>query len=368
MWALFEDRGVMEVGRGLVERIGKPDSFAEWHLDGKTTVKHLKVVTPAAALRHLLNILAWHKYSLKSLRLVGHHITHGGVRFTKPTRLTGAVVAALTKLNTLAPLDNPIELELAQLARQMLPRAKHVAVFETAWFRNLPVEARTYALPLALRKRLGLERYGFHGISHAYVAQEAARRLNRPLTSINIITCSVGSSASVVAVRSGRAIDTSAGFSPHEGLMAGSRAGEIDWGLVLHLLKQPGFSRGKLDQILTHESGFRGLAGVKDVREVLVRAGYEVLGFKEVGKVSAQDEQKARLALKVFLYRVQKYIGAYAAILGQVDAIVFTGTIGERNEVVRNLVMRGLPTLRAVPVLGVPANEELAIARAVASV
>ncbi|MDZ4229659.1 MAG: acetate kinase, partial [Candidatus Veblenbacteria bacterium] len=245
----------------------------------------------------------------------------------------------------------------------LLPKARHIGVFDTSWFVRLPEESSTYALPRELVKHYHLKRYGFHGLSHSYVTQEAARILNKPLEQLNLVTCHLGSGSSVVAVRGGRPIDTSMGFTPLEGLVMGTRAGDLDPGLVLYLLRQPGLNVSKLEKLLNHESGLKGLAGVADMREVLVRAGYEVLGFASSKKVSAVEHRAAKLALNVFLHRLRKYIGAYAALLGRVDSIVFTGGIGERNEVIRNLAMQGLPTLKGVPVLAIPTNEELAIAR-----
>lgn len=361
-WALYEAGSLHEVGRGVVERIGTKASFSELRLHGKTMVHYAAFRDHRVALAYVLKAIAWHKFHLASIRAVGHRVVHGGEHY-EPMVLTASVLKSLTRFNALAPLHNPVELAVAAAARLVLPKAKHLAVFDTAWFAQLPEHARTYALPRELAKRYGLRRYGFHGISHAYVAGEAARRLGKPLASLNLITCHLGSGASITAVREGRAVDTSMGFTPLEGLMMGTRVGDLDPGLVLFLTQQRGMTLPKLRQALYEESGLKGVAGVADMREVLVRAGYEVLGFKTVDKVTTEDKKRAQLALKMFMYRVQKYLGAYAGVLGRVDAIVFTGGIGERNEAVRNLIMRGLPAFARVPVLAIATNEELAIAR-----
>jgi len=393
-WALYEEDGLVEAGRGTVERIGERGSFAEWRLFGKLSVKQLKFSDHKQAVGYIVKMLAWHKL-LGSISLVGHRIVYGGqlfiapVKLTKevinrleklpalaplhnpvelavakaPVKLTKEVINRLEKLPALAPLHNPVELAVAKAASKLLPRVKQIAEFDTAWFAHLPLESQTYALPRLLNKKYGLKKYGFHGLSHNYVTNEAARILGKKTEQVNLVTCHLGSGSSVAAVRAGKPIDTSMGFTPLAGLVMCTRAGDIDPGLLLYLAKQPGFSIKKLDQLLNHESGLKGMTGVADMREVLTMAGYEVLGFRVKKLVSASDRQQAKLALKVYLYNLQKYIGAYAAILGRVDAIVFTGGIGERNEVVRNLTMQGLPTLKNVSVLAIPTNEELAIAR-----
>ncbi len=361
-WALYEEDGLVEAGRGTVERIGERGSFAEWRLFGKLSVKQLKFSDHKQAVGYIVKMLAWHKL-LGSISLVGHRIVYGGQLFIAPVKLTKEVINRLEKLPSLAPLHNPVELAVAKAASKLLPKVKQIAEFDTAWFAHLPLESQTYALPRLLNKKYGLKKYGFHGLSHNYVTNEAARILGKKTEQVNLVTCHLGSGSSVAAVRAGKPIDTSMGFTPLAGLVMCTRAGDVDPGLLLYLAKQPGLSIKKLDQLLNHESGLKGMTGVADMREVLTMAGYEVLGFRVKKLVSASDRQQAKLALKVYLYNLQKYIGAYAAILGRVDAIVFTGGIGERNEVVRNLTMQGLPTLKNVSVLAIPTNEELAIAR-----
>jgi acetate kinase len=364
-WSLFEYDDLVEFGRGVVERIGSKGSFTEWRLKGKTAVKYSSFKDHKSALTYVLKMLAWHGFDLNRIKIVAHRIVHGGSKFQAPTKLNSSVLKQISQYNNLAPLHNPIQLMVANLAIKLLPQAKPMAVFDTAWFTNLPPQACEYALPQQLVSKYNLRRFGFHGISHSYVAGQAARGLNKSLDNLNLITCHLGSGSSITAVRGGRAIDTSMGFTPLEGLMMCTRAGDIDPGILLHLLSQKGMNVKKLQIILQNESGLKGVAGVSDMREVMVRAGYEVLGFKEGGKISAEDKKRAGLAFKMFLYRVQKYIGAYVAILGRVDAVVFTGGIGERNEAVRNLIMKGLPNFKDIPILVIPTNEELAIAQQV---
>ncbi len=366
-WALYQAPELTELGRGVVERVGESGSFAEWRLQGKIGVKKVPCKNHEVAVGYILKLLAWHHLNLQHVTVVGHRVVHGGALFSVPTKLTAKVFQQLKGLTVLAPLHNPVQVAVAKTTAKLLPKAQQVAVFDTAWYSNLPPEARLYALPESLTKKYNLRRYGFHGLSHSYVSSEAARRLCHPLQNLNLITCHLGSGASITAVRAGRAIDTSMGFTPLEGLVMDTRAGDVDPGLLLYLITQKGLQAKALLKLLDEDSGLKGVAGVPDMREVLTRAGYEVLGFRPKGTATSGDKKRAQLALKLFLYRVQKYLGAYAAVLGTVHAIVFTGGIGERNEVVRNLIMQGVPGLKHIPVLAIPTNEELAIAQQVAS-
>lgn len=360
-WALYDKDSLVEIGRGTLERIGQSGSFAEWRLLGKLTIKQLNLKDHTQAVSYVVKILTWHKL-LPSISLVGHRLVHGGRLFTKPVRLNKKIIRKLNSLNILAPLHNPVELATAKQAHKLLPKAVQVATFDTAWFASLPPAKTVYAIPQTLSKKYNLKKYGFHGLSHSYVTKEACRILNKNINHINLVTCHLGSGSSVTAVRAGKPVDTSMGFTPLEGLVMCNRAGDIDPGLILFLLRQKGINLNSLDTILNHESGLKALAGVSDMREVLTRAGYEVLGFKVKRKFSLAERTQAKLALQVYIYRLQKYIGAYAAILGSVDAVVFTGGIGERNELIRNLTMLGLPGLKNIKVLAIPTNEELAIA------
>ncbi len=360
-WALFQSESLVETGRGTVERIGEKNSFAEWRLYGRLGIKKLRFKNHQQAVAYVSKMLAWHKL-LKNINLLGHRIVHGGSLFIKPTTLTFKNIKLLEGLNNLAPLHNPLQLATIRAAAQLFVGVKQVAVFDTAWFAGLPEESRIYGLPRVLTQKYGLKRYGFHGLSHSYVTKEAGKILNKSHNQLNLITCHLGSGSSVAAIRAGKPIDTSMGFTPLEGVLMCTRAGDLDPGLILYLLQQKGISIKKLEQILNYESGLKGIAGIADMREVMMRAGYEILGFKIQKKYSRNEQKNAHKALRIYLYRLQKYIGAYAAILGSVDAIVFTGGIGERNEVIRNLTMSGLPILKDIPVLTIPTNEELAVA------
>ncbi len=264
---------------------------------------------------------------------VVHRVAHGGGQYTRPTPVDDDVLAALEALAPLAPLHNPPALAGIRAARDRWVGIPQVAVFDTAFHATLPRRAREYALPRALTARHGLRRHGFHGTSHAFVARQAAQHLRRPLKDLRLVTCHLGNGCSLAAVEFGRSVETSMGLTPLEGVPMGTRPGDIDAGLLLALMRAEGLGVDDTLRLLTRESGLKGLAGVADMREIESRA--------------AAGDDAARLALAVFTHRVRKYIGAYAAVMGGVDAIVFTGGIGENSALVRHRVAQRLDFLGA---------------------
>ena len=257
--------------------------------------------------------------------LVGHRIVHGGERFRAPARLDSDVMAALRQLTALAPLHQPKSLAAARAVSRALPDVPAVACFDTAFHADLPEEAATYALPAAWRERYGVRRYGFHGFSHSYAARRAAELSP---TGSRLVTCHLGAGASLCAVLEGRSVDTTMGFTPLEGLAMATRSGSVDPGLLLWLQQHAGLSVSQMAYALEHESGLLGLSGTSDMREVLAR-----------------DDAQARVALRVYLHRLRAGIGAMAAALNGLDALVFTGGVGERSARVRELACEGLSHL-----------------------
>lgn len=305
--------------------------------------------------------------------VVGHRIVHGGTRFTTPTPVTEEVLAGIEQLAGLAPLHNPANLEALRAALRIVPDAVHVAVFDTAFHATLPRRAHLYGLPPPYAAR-GLRRYGFHGTSHDYVSQEAARLLGRRREDMRLVTLHLGNGASGAAVDRGVVIDTSMGFTPLEGLLMGTRSGDIDPGLVLHLLRE-GMSEDAIDELLNRGSGLAGMSGVSnDMRDVRAAAD--------------AGSEDARAALEVYAYRIRKLIGAYAAAMGGLDAVVFTAGVGENDHRIRAEAVQGLGFLglelnprsneaggpvvssssSAVAVLVVPTDEESVIASQAAEV
>jgi acetate kinase len=266
------------------------------------------------------------------LAAVGHRVVHGGERYTGPVLIDAAVEAAIAALAPLAPLHHPAALAAIRAARARLGEVPQVAVFDTAFHSTLPRRAREYALPRELTARLGIRRYGFHGTSHAAVAAAAAAWLGAELAALRLVTCHLGAGASVTAVEYGRSVETSMGLTPLEGLVMAKRPGDLDPGILLTLLRS-GFSVEALDRLLNHESGLVGLAGTADMRAVERRA--------------RDGDDGCRLALQIYAHRVRKYIGAYAAVMGGVDAIVFTAGVGEHSALVRHRIAQRFEFLGA---------------------
>ncbi|MFA5413406.1 MAG: acetate kinase [Patescibacteria group bacterium] len=359
---LFESKSLKSVASGIVERIGLAGSFLEFKISKRELKINHAVHNHEEAFKLVLNQLSKISNLKSEIYLVGHRVVHGGEEFTKPTLVTPETLKKLAKYDKLSPLHNPANLMGIRACQKLLPGAKNVAVFDTGFYKTLPDYAYTYAIPIDFYKKHGIRRYGFHGISHEYVANEAARILKKPLAKLNLITCHLGSGASITAIRGGRAVDTSMGFTPLEGLAMSTRSGDLDPAIPLYLIRELKIKPEEVDNILNKKSGLLGLSGFSDMREVLTAAGYSVLGFKGK-KVSAEKKKLAKLALQVFVYRIKKYLGAYAAVLGKVDAIVFTAGIGERNKTVRDLIMKDIKISAQPKILAIPTNEELMIAR-----
>lgn len=270
------------------------------------------------------------------LHLAGvvHRVVHGGERFAEPARIDAEVEAAIEALIPLAPLHNPANLAGIRAAQQLLPGLEHIAVFDTAFHQSLPRRAQAYAIPQALARAQGIRRYGFHGPSHAHVAAAAAAHLGEDLRDLRIITAHLGNGCSVCAVEYGRSVETSMGMTPLEGLAMGTRCGDLDPGVILHLLRSGVVDLDGLDRMLNNHSGLAGLSGVgNDMRDIERRAG--------------EGDEDCRLALHVFAHRLRKYIGAYAAVMGGVDAIVFTGGIGQHSALIRHRACQRLEFLGA---------------------
>lgn len=303
---------------------------------------------------------------------IGHRVVHGGESFREPTLLDARVVEAIRDTVHLAPLHNPANLAGIETALALCPGVPQVAVFDTAFHQTMPPHAYRYALPGELYRRHGVRRYGFHGTSHACVARRAAALLRRPPQSLNLVTLHLGNGASAAAIQGGRSVDTSMGLTPLEGLVMGTRCGDLDPAVPLHLARTAGLGLDALESVLNAESGLKGLCGASDMREVLRR---EALGSGE-----------AQLAVEMYCYRIRKYIGAYFAAMGRVDAVVFTAGVGENSASIRRRCCQGLSGLGivldeernrspsreareiqaaggSVKVLVIPTDEELEIAR-----
>jgi acetate kinase len=362
--------------RGLVEKIGEPTGRLQHSGPGpgQKLDRDEPIADHDAGLQAVLAAFEHTGLSLDdaTLAVVGHRVVHGGDEFADPVLITNQVVDAIDRLTALAPLHNPANLAGIRVAQAALPNTPQVAVFDTAFHQTLPRHAYTYAVPASWRDQHGVRRYGFHGTSVAFVSREAAALLGRDAADCNLIVLHLGNGASATAVANGHSVDTSMGLTPLEGLVMGTRSGDVDAAVVAHLRRVADLTADDVDRQLNRASGLTGLAGVNDMREILRRA--------EAGDDAAQ------LALDVYCHRIRKYVGAYYAVLGKVDGIVFTAGVGENNPDIRARSLHGLERLgieidlvrntsteRAarvvstdsadVTVLVVPTNEELEIAR-----
>ena len=288
------------------------------------------------------------KYKKEILK-VCHRVVHGGEKFRKPVKITKKILRELEKYNKLAPLHNPFNILGIKITRKIFPKTVQIAVFDTGFYNRLPEKAYIYALPEKLRKKYGFRRFGFHGISHEYAAKEGAKKINQSFEKLKIITCHLGGGCSITAIKNGRAIDTSMGFTPMEGLLMMTRIGDIDPGILLQLGQT--FSLKRTDQILNYQSGIKGICGISDMKQVL----------KKVKK----GDKKAKLALELFVYRIQKYIGAYFTILDGCDLLVFTGAIGSGSRKIRTMILKNLTILKKSKKIFIETNEELMIAKKV---
>jgi acetate kinase len=304
--------------KGLVDRIGEPGSAVPDH---------------TAGFGDLMARLAEAGLS-EDLDAIGHRVVHGGEEFVEPSVVDAAVIERIRGQIPLAPLHNPANLTGIEVAYRLRPDLPQVAVFDTAFHRTMPARAYRYAVPEALYADHGVRRYGFHGTSHAFVAGEAAASLGRSLGETNLITLHLGNGASMAAIEGGRSVDTSMGMSPLEGLVMGTRSGDIDPAIVFHLVRDGGMAPPEVEALLNHQSGLKGLCGDNDMRAIQSRA--------------ESGDPAASLALDVYCYRIRKYLGAYYAVLGRVDAIVFTGGVGENQPGVRERVIAGLERLGIV--------------------
>lgn len=356
------DSGTSVLG-GIIERIGEDGGVADHE----------------AALRAAFDRITADGLALedRGLSAVGHRVVHGGAVFHRPTVIDDAVLAELRELSPLAPLHNPPAVLGIEVARRLLPDLPHVAVFDTAFFHDLPVAARTYAVDREVAAQWGIRRYGFHGTSHEFVSRQAAAFLGVPAESLNQIVLHLGNGASASAIAAGRPVDTSMGMTPMEGLVMGTRSGDVDPGIIAYLCRSAGMPIAEVEALLNRRSGMLGLSGEID--------------FRVVHRRIAEGDADAALAYDVYIHRLRKYIGAYLAVLEKVDVVTFTAGVGENDAQVRRDACSGLARLgleldehlnespargprrisaetSPTTVLVIPTDEELAIARACTSV
>jgi len=377
-YQLFDMTAKMRLASGILEQIGEKQSRLS-HQTRNRRGKMEKIVTQAPVADHqegfqMIGTVLRESGAVadaNALFGIGHRVVHGGEEFKEPTRINKKVIDTIRRLIPLAPLHNPANLLGIEVAMRSAPKVPQVAVFDTAFHQSIPAHAFRYAVPQELYQKHHVRRYGFHGTSHYYVAKKAARLMDRPLKKLNLITLHLGNGASAAAVKGGKSVDTSMGMTPLEGLIMGSRSGDIDPAVIFYLKRKSGLAWDKVESILNKDSGLRGICGVNDMREI--------------EKLAQEGNSQAQLAIEMFCYRIQKYIGAYTAVLDRLDALVFTAGIGENSALIRASSCRGLSHLglkvdsqknrrkskaafeiqtadSTVKIFVIPTNEELEIA------
>ncbi|MCX7804746.1 MAG: acetate/propionate family kinase [Planctomycetota bacterium] len=332
----YDTSGEEPLAGGLIERIGTDQARHVYRTPKGKFEEPLPNADHAGAIKALASALTHPDRgvmkSLDELSVIGHRVVHGGSKLNAPTIIDEKVKATIREMCALAPLHNPVNMVGIEVCEKLMPGKPQVAVFDTAFHQRMPPYAYLYAVPKELAEKSGVRRYGFHGTSHEFVARAAAAHLGRRFSDLRLITCHLGNGVSMAAVQNGHSVDTTMGLTPLEGLVMGTRSGDIDPGILLHLMRTEGMSAEKLDELLNRKSGLKGLSGIShDMRELEAAA--------------ESGNRDARIAIQVFCYRIKKYIGAYMAAMNGADAIIFTAGIGEKSPVVRGMVCHGLSSL-----------------------
>ncbi|MCX8037223.1 MAG: acetate kinase [Candidatus Sumerlaeia bacterium] len=326
-----------KLARGNIEKIGMTTAIVSFQAEGKPAVKETPVILEhRVAIERVLTLLTDPQVGILKSRseigAVGHRVVHGGEKFSKSQVITGEVYRQIVECCELAPLHNPHNVRGYEIAHELLPDVPHVAVFDTAFHQTMPEYAYIYGLPMVVYRRHGIRRYGFHGTSHRYLTWRMQKLLNKPASEFNLITCHLGNGCSITAVERGKSVDTSMGFTPLEGLIMGTRSGDLDPAVVLHIMAKEELTLHEANTMLNKHSGLIGVSGISnDMRELV----------KEYEK----GNKAARLAIDLFCYRLKKYIAAYFGVLNGADALAFTGGIGENSPLIRTLSCAGLECL-----------------------
>jgi len=377
-YQLFEMPSADVLAKGLVEKIGLKGSVIKHKRnDGVELKLEGEILDHQAGIEYVLGILISEKYgSIKSLDEIdafGHRVVHGGELFKKSVYISDDVIEALVDCIDLAPLHNPPNLEGVYSIKKLLPEVPQVAVFDTAFHQTMPEKSFLYGIPYSIYEKHRVRRYGFHGSSHRFVSLRAAEILGKNIEDLRIISCHLGNGASLCAIKNGRSLDTSMGMTPIEGLMMGTRCGDIDAGALLHIINSEEMDAATANTLINKHSGVLGISGVSS-------------DMRDVENAAAEGNKRAQLALDMYYYRIKKYIGAYAAAMGGVDVIIFTGGVGENDVSGREIIMEGFEYMginfskeanhgkrgkeviisspdSKVIVMVVPTNEELVIAQ-----
>lgn len=366
------------LAEGGVEKVGLPGSFLKFKLpDGDKKTIEMPIPDHKKAINDILNILTDPTFgcikSFDEINAVGHRVVHGGEKFNKSVKIDDEVIEKIKECYDVAPLHNPANMTGIEAITELMPGVPQVAVFDTAFHQTMPKEAYMYALPYELYEKYAIRRYGFHGTSHRYVSRRACDFLGLPFDKQRVITCHIGNGGSITAVLDGKSIDTSMGLTPVEGLMMGTRVGDVDPGALTFIMDKEHLTTKQLSDLINKKSGVAGISGISS-------------DMRDIDAAIEKGDERAKLALDMYIYRIIKYVGAFAAVLNGVDVIVFTGGVGENQQVLRkrvcdhlsylgvkidddvNLSSRGEEKLISaadskVKVIVIPTDEELMIAR-----
>ena len=344
-YKLYDMNGQKELASGGIEKIGLPDSFLKFTLsDGSKQVITQEIKEHTAGIELILKTLTDAKYgaikSLDQIDAVGHRVVHGGDKFCSSVVINQEVIDKIEECVDLAPLHNPANLKGIFAIQKILPKVPQVAVFDTSFHQTMPSYAYMYALSYDYYEKYGVRRYGFHGTSHRYVAKRGCEFLGLDLENSRIITAHIGNGGSITAIKNGKSIDTSMGMTPVEGLMMGSRSGSVDPGVLTYLMDKENLSTQQINDIINKKSGLVGVSGVSS-------------DMRDIENAIEQGNERARLAMDMYFYYILKYVSGYIAVLGGVDAIIFTGGVGENQPIMRKYVCDSLAFL------GVDFNNEL---------
>ena len=336
-YKLIDSETKKVLAEGGVEKIGLPDSFLKFKRpDGTKETITVEMHTAKEAVKNVLDILTDPKKGViknyDEIGAVGHRVVHGMEEFNKSVLITPEVIEKVKECYAVAPLHNPANVTGIEAITALMPDVKQVAVFDTAFHQTMPAKAYMYALPYNAYTKYGVRRYGFHGTSHRYVSRRACEFLGVPYEKQRIITCHIGNGASITAIKDGISIDTSMGLTPTEGLMMGTRTGDVDPGALVYLMEQEGLDAKDLGKLINKESGVAGISGISS-------------DMRDIEAAIAKGDERAKLAMDMYEYRIIKYIGEYTAILGGVDIIVFTGGVGENQTTTREKVCKQLEFL-----------------------
>ncbi|PUU86846.1 acetate kinase [Halanaerobium congolense] len=376
-YKLFDMRDEDVLAEGIIERIGIENSFLKYETKEGTDIKiEHDIPTHKEGIELLIETLLSDEHGvledMDEIKAVGHRVAHGGEKFAHSTLIDEEVMKEIEDISDLAPLHNPANLMGITVCKELMPETPQVAVFDTAFHQTMPAEAYTYAIPYKYYEKYGIRRYGFHGTSHGYVAARAAKMMDKNIEDLNIVTCHLGNGASIAAVKKGQSVDTSMGFTPLEGLVMGTRCGDIDPAIIPFIMDKEGMTASEIDSVLNKESGLYGVSGVSS-------------DMRDIEEAADNGNNQAQVALDIFNYRVKKYIGSYSAAMGGVDAVVFTAGIGENAIETREEILTGLEYMgieidkeandcrgkeqiistadSRVKAMVIPTNEELVIAK-----